>query len=178
MPLQTPRACLGTESTNRLGKSYRKVSNDFCIPGTNLAIKGLETVLQSQEANTRFSNEGKRAQRPESNQSTPRHTQRERVTATDRHRNHNTTLNQERACPPQATHAALWRATPWPWDGLKLSHARMRPGSNPGLPRATSRLFARAPGRVRYWVSGGFPFTNCMCIPPRGARPKLSASMA
>jgi hypothetical protein len=41
-----------------------------------------------------------------------------------------------------------------PWDGLQLSHVRMRPGSNPGLPRATSRLFARAPGRVAYWVSG------------------------
>jgi hypothetical protein len=61
----------------------------------------------------------------------------------------------------------------WPWDGLKLSHARTRPGSNPGLPRAISRLFARAPGRVACWVSGGLPFTNCMCIPPRGARPKL-----
>jgi hypothetical protein len=61
----------------------------------------------------------------------------------------------------------------WPWDGLKLSHDRMRPGSNPGLPRATSRLFARAAGQVAYWVSGGLPFTNCMCIPPCGARPKL-----
>jgi hypothetical protein len=61
----------------------------------------------------------------------------------------------------------------FPWDGLKLSHARMRPGLNPGLPRATSRLLARASGRVAYWVSGGFPFTSCICIPPRGARRKL-----
>jgi hypothetical protein len=60
-----------------------------------------------------------------------------------------------------------------PWDGLNLSHARMRPGSDPGLPRAISRLFARAPGRVAYWVSGGFPLTNCICLPPCGARPKL-----
>jgi hypothetical protein len=65
-----------------------------------------------------------------------------------------------------------------PWDALKLSHARMRPASNPGLPRATSRLIARAPGRVAYWISGGFPFTNRMCIPPRGPRPKLQGSMA
>jgi hypothetical protein len=57
-----------------------------------------------------------------------------------------------------------------PWDGLELRNARMRPGSNPDLPRATSRLFARAPGRVAYWVSGGFPFTNRLCIPPCGAR--------
>jgi hypothetical protein len=28
-----------------------------------------------------------------------------------------------------------------PWDGLQLSHARVRSGSNPGLPRTTSRLF-------------------------------------
>jgi hypothetical protein len=55
------------------------------------------------------------------------------------------------------------------WDGLQLSHASMRPGWNPGLPIATSRLFARAPGRVAYWVSGGFPVTNCMCIPSLGA---------
>jgi hypothetical protein len=61
----------------------------------------------------------------------------------------------------------------FPWDGLKLSHARMRPGSNLGLPRVTSRLFARAPERVAYWVSGGFPFSICMCIPPCGATPKL-----
>jgi hypothetical protein len=33
----------------------------------------------------------------------------------------------------------------------------MRPGSNPGLPRANCHLFARAPGRVAYRVSGGFP---------------------
>jgi hypothetical protein len=59
--------------------------------------------------------------------------------------------------------------------GMALNSAMraMRPGSNPGLPRATSRLFARAPGRVAYWVSGGFPLTNCMCIPACGARPKL-----
>jgi hypothetical protein len=30
----------------------------------------------------------------------------------------------------------------------------MRPGSNPGPPRATSRPYARAPGRVANWVSG------------------------
>jgi hypothetical protein len=55
---------------------------------------------------------------------------------------------------------------------IKLSHAHMRPGSNPGPPRATSRLFARAPGRVAYWISRGFPHTNSMCI-PCGARQKL-----
>jgi hypothetical protein len=55
---------------------------------------------------------------------------------------------------------------------LNSSMRAMRPGSNPGLPRATSRLLARAPGRVAYWVSGGLPFTNCMCIPSCGARPK------
>jgi hypothetical protein len=64
------------------------------------------------------------------------------------------------------------------WDDLKLNHVRMRPGSNPGPPRATSRLFSRAPGQVAYWVSGDFPFTNCMLIPPLGARPKLKACMA
>jgi hypothetical protein len=37
----------------------------------------------------------------------------------------------------------------WPWDGLKLSHACIRSGSNPGLPRVTSRRFARALGRLR-----------------------------
>jgi hypothetical protein len=56
---------------------------------------------------------------------------------------------------------------------LNSAMRTMRPGSNPGLPRATSRLFARAPGRVAYRVSGGFPFTNCMCIPTCGARLKL-----
>jgi hypothetical protein len=64
-----------------------------------------------------------------------------------------------------------WNSYGRPWDGLKLSHARVRPGSNPGLPKATSRLFARAPEKVAYWVSCGFPFTNRMCIPP------LEASM-
>jgi hypothetical protein len=48
--------------------------------------------------------------------------------------------------------------TSWPWDGLKLSHARMLPGSNPDLPRAASRRFARAPAPVAFWVSGGLPF--------------------
>jgi hypothetical protein len=57
------------------------------------------------------------------------------------------------------------------WDDLKLSHAPKRPGSNPGLPRATSFLFARAPGQVACWNSGAFPLTNCMCIPSLGARP-------
>jgi hypothetical protein len=41
------------------------------------------------------------------------------------------------------------------------------------MSEVTSTLFARAPGQIAYWVSGGFPFTNCMCIPPLGARPKL-----
>jgi hypothetical protein len=40
---------------------------------------------------------------------------------------------------------------------LNSAMRAMRPGSYPGLPRATSRLFARAPGRVAHWVSGGFP---------------------
>jgi hypothetical protein len=37
--------------------------------------------------------------------------------------------------------------------GMALNSAMraMRPGSNPGLPRATSRLSARAPGWVAYW---------------------------
>jgi hypothetical protein len=58
----------------------------------------------------------------------------------------------------------------------------MHPGSNRGLPRASSRLFTRAAGRVAYWVSCAFALasspicffflTNCMCIAPRGARPK------
>jgi hypothetical protein len=38
----------------------------------------------------------------------------------------------------------------------ELSHARMRLGSNPGLPRATSRLFTQAPGRVAHWASWWF----------------------
>jgi hypothetical protein len=54
--------------------------------------------------------------------------------------------------------------TRWPWDGLKLSHARMRPRSYPGLRLATSYLFARVPGQVVYFDSVGFPSTNCMCI--------------
>jgi hypothetical protein len=61
----------------------------------------------------------------------------------------------------------------WPWDGRKLNHARMHPGLNPGLPRATSGLFTRAPERVAYWVSGGFSFTNFMCTPPLRARPNF-----
>jgi hypothetical protein len=79
--------------------------------------------------------------------------------------------DMELCVAPWACRGASTQA--WPWDGLKLSHARMRPGSNPGLPRATSRRFARAPGRGAYWVSGGFPLTNCMRIPSCGARPKL-----
>jgi hypothetical protein len=66
----------------------------------------------------------------------------------------------------------------WSWEDHELNRARMRPGSNPGLPRATSRLFERTPGQVAYWVSDGFPFTNCMCISPLGAKPKHQASMA
>jgi hypothetical protein len=73
---------------------------------------------------------------------------------------------------------AAYPVLAWFWEDLELNHSRMRPGSNPGLPRATSLLFARAPWQVAYWVSCGFPFTNCMFIPPRGARPKLKESMA
>jgi hypothetical protein len=61
----------------------------------------------------------------------------------------------------------------WPLDGLTLSHARVHPVSKSVLLRAISRAFARAPGRVGYWVSRVFPCTNCMNVPPRGARPKL-----
>jgi hypothetical protein len=59
----------------------------------------------------------------------------------------------------------------WPWDGPKLSHMRMRLGSNPGLPRVTSRLFARAPGRLAYLFLVLSPlriacvFLHCMCFP-------------
>jgi hypothetical protein len=69
--------------------------------------------------------------------------------------------------------------TPWLLDSFcVLSACPKRQGSNPGLPGATSRLFARAPGQIAFWVSGGSPFTSCMCIPPLGARPKLKVSMA
>jgi hypothetical protein len=64
------------------------------------------------------------------------------------------------------------------WGDQNLNHVRMHPRSNPGLPRDTSRLFTRAPWQVPYRDSRCFPFTNCMFIPPTGARPKLTASMA
>jgi hypothetical protein len=70
---------------------------------------------------------------------------------------------------------ALWK---WPWDGLKLSHAQIRPGSNLGLPKATSRLFAPALGQVAHSVSGGFSSKHCMCIPALGETLKLRVSMA
>jgi hypothetical protein len=44
-----------------------------------------------------------------------------------------------------------------PWYGLELSNARMRPGSNPGLPRAPSRLFARVLGGLRTGFLWVFP---------------------
>jgi hypothetical protein len=43
----------------------------------------------------------------------------------------------------------------------------------PVPPSATSRLLYEQLGKGAFGVSGGFPLSNCMCIPPCGARPKL-----
>jgi hypothetical protein len=59
----------------------------------------------------------------------------------------------------------------WPCDGRKHSRARYAPGFTSRSAQSHLSSF-----RTSSWAScvlGGFPFTNCMCTLPCGARPTL-----